>query len=99
MLDIAILCSNQRNPVANIEAIPIPIRLVPIYRTVLDSFANIPSNTDPARHRLKEDHMTKPGLAIIANNIARPLVAANVPQNTAATSEPENIKIYEYQNY
>ena len=35
--------------------------------------------------------MTKAGLAIIAKTMANPLVAANVPQNIAVTSDPEKI--------
>ena len=38
--------------------------------------------------------MTRAGLATIANKIANPLVAANVPQNIAVTSDPKQEHVF-----
>ena len=109
MLVTVILCSVQRKPVANIEAIPTPISPVPVKRSAGEEEPRAESRSEASRQRHTEAHITSPGLAIcdqrkmktlllnlqtftIARRMANPRVAANVPQNTAATVEPKGRK-------
>ena len=106
LLVTVILCSVQRNPVANIEAIPTPSSPVPVNRSAGEEEPRAESRSEASRQRHTEAHITSPGFAIcdqrnvrisllyhlqtftIARRMANPRVAANVPQNTAATVEP-----------
>ena len=64
MLVTVILCSVQRKPVANIEAIPTPRRPVPVNRRAGEEEPRAESRTEASRQSSTEPHITRPGLAI-----------------------------------
>ena len=64
MLVTVILCSVQRKPVANIEAIPTPRRPVPVKRRAEDEAPRTERSSEDRRQRQIEAHITSPGLAI-----------------------------------
>ena len=59
-----ILCSVQRKPVANIEAIPTPISPVPVKRSAGEEEPRAESRSEASRQRHTEAHITSPGFAI-----------------------------------
>ena len=64
MLVTVILCSVQRKPVANIEAIPTPRRPVPVKRRAEDEAPRTERSSEDRRERQIEAHITRLGLAI-----------------------------------
>ena len=59
-----ILCSVQRKPVANIEAIPTPSSPVPVNRSAGEEEPIAERRREASRQRLTEAHITSPGFAI-----------------------------------
>ena len=59
-----ILCSVQRKPVANIEAIPTPSSPVPVNRSAGEEEPRAERMSEASRQRHTEAHITSPGFAI-----------------------------------
>lgn len=64
LLVTVILCSVQRKPVANMEAIPTPRRPVPVKRRAGEEEPRAESRAEARRQSITEAHITRPGLAI-----------------------------------
>ena len=74
MLVTVILCSVQRKPVANIEAIPTPRRPVPVKSKAEEEAPRTERSSEARRQRQMEAHITSPGLAIWIREMSGSLI-------------------------
>ena len=84
-------CSNQRRPVAYIDAIPTPRAPEQILRAIPETLAHIERQTMATKETAKEVIMITIGGKHIAASIASPRAVANVPQKMALISEPSRL--------